>query len=70
MRIGERFNRMLFNLTVRGIETTPVIRRGDLPLIALSMVQKRDVHAYLLALKSFCRHVSASRIVVVADPTP
>lgn len=69
MRIGERFNRMLFNLTVRGIETTPVIRRGDLPLIALSMVQKRDVHAYLLALKSFCRHVSASRIVVVADPT-
>jgi hypothetical protein len=60
---------MLFNVTVRGIESTPVVRAGPAPITVLSMVQKRDVRSYLLALKSFCHRVPAARVVVVADPT-
>jgi len=69
MKLQERFNRMLFNMSVRGIVDTPPVARGTCDFIALSMVQKRDVYSYLLAFKSFFRYQSPARVVIVADPT-
>lgn len=68
-RVGELINRWRFNRAVRAIRGTPPIYLSDKGVIALSMVQHRDVDAYLLAIKSFLRHITASRVVVVADPT-
>lgn len=48
---------------------TPPILRGDTPFSVLSMVQKRDVVPYLVALKSFAQHTSPERVVVVCDPS-
>lgn len=69
MRIRERLNRFLFDMAVPAIDSTPPITRGSSDFVALSMVQKRDVLPYLLALKSFDHHMRPARVVVVADPT-
>lgn len=69
MLIRERVNQLRFNLAVRSIlRTPPLVSRGK-ECTLLSMVQHRDVHSYLLAVKSFCRYIDPARIVVVADPT-
>jgi len=69
MVIRERINQLRFNLAVRAIlRTPPVILQGN-ECTLLSMVQHRDVHSYLLAVKSFCRYASPTRVVVIADPT-
>lgn len=69
-KVVERINQWRFNRAVRAIRGTPpvCIARND-RVIALSMVQHRDVDAYLLAIKSFLRYMPVSRVVVVADPT-
>lgn len=64
-----KFNQWKFLREVKNILGTPRIERGNWPMIVLSMVHQRDVLPYLLAIKSFCRQLSPSRIVVVADPT-
>lgn len=69
MRLRERFNRVLFDWSVRSIDATPPLGKGERDVIALSMVQKRDVRPYLLALKTFFHRVRPARVVVVADPT-
>jgi hypothetical protein len=69
MRVVERLNKLLFDVAVRGMESTPVVGPGNVPIIALSMVQKRDVRSYLLAVKTFLHQVPAARLVVIADPT-
>lgn len=69
MKLQERFNRLLFNISVKGIVDTPPAARGSRDFIALSMVQKKDVLAYLLAFKSFFRQLAPARVVIVADPT-
>jgi hypothetical protein len=48
---------------------TPPLERGSLPLIVLSMVHQRDVHSYLVAIKTFTHFVNPKRIVVVCDPS-
>ncbi|OIR07136.1 hypothetical protein GALL_107250 [mine drainage metagenome] len=69
MLIRERVNRLRFNLAVRSIlRTPPLVSRGS-KYTLLSMVQHRDIHSYLLAVKSLCRYIDPARIVVVADPT-
>ena len=50
------------------METKPA-PRGDLPFMLLSMVQARDVHVYLVAVKSFIHFLNPQRIVVVCDPS-
>lgn len=69
MQIAERIHRAHFNWEVRAIRNTPPLTPGNGDFIALSMVQHRDVLPYLLALKSFARYMSPSRVVLVADPT-
>jgi hypothetical protein len=65
----ERFNRKLFQHAVKGILTTPKIKRGDQAFAALSMVHHRDVQPYLLAIKTFAEYARPERIFVVADPS-
>ncbi len=68
MTIVERLNRATFRLAVRSITRTPPVAAGRNRFAALSMVNHRDVLAYLLAIKTFARHAAPARIVVVADP--
>jgi hypothetical protein len=68
-RVTDALNRWRFEAAVQGVLATPPLRPGDRPFAALSMVQKRDVAPYLLAIKSFARQARPGRIVVVADPT-
>jgi len=69
MKLAERFHRARFEWEVRALRDTPPLQRGCDEFIALSMVQHRDVLPYLLALKSFARFLTPSRVVLVADPT-
>jgi hypothetical protein len=50
------------------VDTRPV-SKGSEPFLLLSMVQKRDVHSYLVAVKSFTHFLNPHRIVVVCDPS-
>jgi len=68
-RLQRDFYRWRFNLAARGIHKTAPLHQGTLPFILLSMVHKRDVLSYLVAAKSFCRFVNASRVVVICDPS-
>src|SRR5689334_1204775 len=68
-RLKRDFFRSQYQKVAARILDTPPIRRGDLPFTVLSMVQKRDVHSYLVAVKSFCHFLNPSRVVVVCDPT-
>lgn len=68
-RLIVRWNKWKFERAVRSIEGTPPIAPGDSNFIVLSMVHKRDVLAYLLALKTFCRWTRPARVVLVADPS-
>lgn len=68
-RLFERVNRLRFNRAVRAIRQTPPVQLNESGVIALSMVQHRDVDAYLLAVKSYVRYTPTARVVVVADPT-
>lgn len=69
MNLVETTNRLLFKYRVRGICRTPPLGQGSSPFTALSMVHHRDVHPYLLALKSFARYAQPGAVVMVADPT-
>ncbi|SFU46790.1 hypothetical protein [Pseudoduganella namucuonensis] len=51
------------------ILTTRPMEKGVEPFILLSMVQKRDVMSYLVAVKSFTHFLNPARIVVVCDPS-
>lgn len=53
----------------RHVLNTPPQTIGSLPFILLSMVHKRDVISYLVAVKSFARYANPQRIVVVCDPS-
>jgi hypothetical protein len=67
--LPERLNRLRFDLAVQAMRATPPVARGARPFTALSMVRRSDVHAYLLALKTFAHHAGPERVVVIADPT-
>jgi hypothetical protein len=67
--IAKQLNKLRFKMAVRRVlDTPPLVTSADGPTV-LSMVHHRDVLPYLLAIKSFVRHVPSSRIVVIADPT-
>jgi hypothetical protein len=50
------------------LKTRP-LQRGSLPFMVLSMVHQRDVHSYLVAIKTFAHFANPNRIVVVCDPS-
>lgn len=64
----DHFRRRYHNAARQIVKTAPV-SRGTLPFMLLSMVQQRDVHSYLVALKSFTHFLNPERIVVVCDPS-
>jgi hypothetical protein len=65
----ERFNRLRFDLAAARIRTTEPARLAGSALTVVSMVNHRDVDAYLVALKSFCNFAEVARVILVADPT-
>lgn len=68
-RVQREFFRWRYLYTARGILDTAPLKPGSLPFVVLSMVQKRDVISYLIALKSFCLHANPKRVVIVCDPS-
>jgi hypothetical protein len=68
-RLRRDYFRWMHRQAVRGILHTLPVKRGAMPFILLSMVQKRDVLSYLVALKSFTRFANPQRIVIVCDPS-
>ncbi|MGE5387000.1 MAG: hypothetical protein ACM3SV_14045 [Betaproteobacteria bacterium] len=68
-RLNLTLNKTLYARTTRGILSTKPLAAGDLPFMALSMVHKRDVLSYLVAIKSFAMHANPQRVVIVCDPS-
>lgn len=68
-RIKRDYFRWQYANAARGILATAPVSKGSVPFMLLSMVQKRDVVSYLVALKSFTRFLNPQRIVVVCDPS-
>lgn len=68
-RCARTYYRSLFTRQARAVLQTPPARAGELPLTTLSQVHTRDVVPYLVAFKSFHRHVPGQHAVVVCDPT-
>lgn len=68
-RIKRDFFRSQYHKVAKRVLGTQPLRRGELPFTVLSMVHQRDVHSYLVAIKSFAHFLNPSRVVVVCDPS-
>lgn len=68
-RARSSFFRWRYLRAVRKILHTKPLAKGSTPFLLLSMVHKRDVLSYLVAVKSFARLANPARIVVVCDPS-
>ena len=68
-RLKTDLYRSRFESVARQVSGVKPLVRGDLPFTVLSMVQHRDVFAYLLAIRSFTLRLNPRRVVVVCDPT-
>jgi hypothetical protein len=67
--ITRRLRRVQFELMVRPVIRTPSATCTRSGPTVLSMVQHKDVLAWLIAAKSFLARIDVGRVVVVADPT-
>ncbi|MDN4053754.1 hypothetical protein QPK32_11750 [Massilia sp. YIM B02763] len=68
-RVRRDFFRWQYEKAANKVLSTRPLERGALPFTLLSMVQKRDVVPYLVAVKSFTHFLNPGRIVVVCDPS-
>jgi hypothetical protein len=68
-RLKRDYFRSQYMKAVRQVLSTRPLVQGKLPFLLLSMVQKRDVESYLVAVKSFACFANPERIVVVCDPS-
>jgi len=68
-RVRRDYFRSQYQQTVRDVLSTKPLQRGELPFVLLSMVHKRDVCSYLVAVKSFTHFLNPGCIVVVCDPS-
>lgn len=68
-RLRREYFRWLHARAVRGVLKTAPLHAGSMSFLLLSMVQKRDVLSYLVALKSFAYFANPERVVVVCDPS-
>jgi hypothetical protein len=68
-RLKRDYFRSQYQKAIRDVLSTAPLQRGDLPFMLLSMVHQRDVHSYLVAVKSFAHFLNPERVVVVCDPT-
>ena len=67
--LAQKLEKLRYARTVSRVVHSDPVDRGVLPFTLLSMVHKRDVRSYLLAVTSFTRFLNPRRIVMVADPT-
>jgi hypothetical protein len=68
-RLMRDYFRLMHSRAIRSVLQTAPLRVGAMPFLLLSMVQKRDVLYYLVALKSFVAYANPKRVVVVCDPS-
>lgn len=67
-KLRKRLRTRWFNLHARGIYDTPKVRcDANSPLLILSQLHHPDLTMYLLAAKSFARHVRPGGFVLVDD---
>lgn len=59
--------RWQFHRAIQGIYATNPLRQGKNPFVALSMVQHKDIAAYLVAIKSFALRLQPEKIVIICD---
>ena len=67
--IQHRLNKLRFGWHCRSILDTPPIRIRPAPIRIVSMVRSRDRMMYLVAIKSFYRHLPGGEIVIMDDGT-
>jgi len=68
-RATVEFYRRQYLAEVRSILKTRPLTAGMADFMLLSMVQKKDVLSYLVAVKSFAHNLNPRQIVVVCDPS-
>lgn len=68
-RLKRDYFRWQYHRAARQVLRTQPLEKGTLPFMLLSMVHQRDVHSYLVAVKSFTHFLNPSRVVVVCDPS-
>ncbi len=68
-QLKRKWHELRFRRITSGVRKLPPIRLATEGPVVLSMVQHRDVDAYLLALGTFVRQIPVRRVVVVADPS-
>jgi hypothetical protein len=68
-RVRRDFFRWQYQQAARDVLSTKPMQAGELPFTILSMVHQRDIHSYLVAVKSFTHFLNPQRIVVVCDPS-
>jgi hypothetical protein len=68
-RLKKDYFRGQYQKAAREILATRPLERGKMPFTLLSMVHQRDVHSYLVAVKSFAHFLNPGRVVVVCDPS-
>lgn len=56
-----------FHQAIQRIYATSPLVQGSNPFIVLSMVQHKDIAAYLVAIKSFALHLNPEKIVIICD---
>src|SRR5258708_12605816 len=66
-----RYNRTIgkkrFEATAKGVAATPALVMRDCALLYVSMLCHRDVHPYLLAIKSLYVRIEMGRVLIVDD---
>jgi hypothetical protein len=67
--LRERWHRWRFRRSARQVMRLNPLPVGDLGYTLLSMVQKKDLHPYLLAALSLARQAPPRRVVVICDPS-
>lgn len=70
-RLKRDFFRKKFTQIAQQVRATSEFNSMDQEseLVVLSLVQKKDVNMYLLAVKTFLQYISPGKIVLVADPS-
>lgn len=66
-RVSNWVGRAGFRALARGVLAAPPLAMTDAPLRVVSMLQHRDVLAYLVAIKSFYPRLPGGRVVIIDD---
>jgi len=66
-RLRKYLSHSRFDFQTRRILQTPPLAYKDAPLTLVSMVERRDVRMYILAMKAFYRRLGRGRIVAIID---